>query len=131
MQISGQKLTAFAGTPAYAAPSVLKGEYGPEADLWSLGVVAYVLLCGHLPYTGTSAGEVYQSMCEQTVDFSRRRWKFVSAEAKDFVSRLLEKDDSKRLTLQEVVGEHSRKHYKVLIQQGGWSAQNLIPCFSL
>jgi calcium-dependent protein kinase len=50
------------GTPYYIAPEVLKKEYGSECDLWSLGVLMYILLSGYLPFAGDSADEVFKKV---------------------------------------------------------------------
>lgn len=87
------------------APSVLDGKYGPEIDLWSLGVVLHVLLSGLPPFKGASNREVFQNIRNGRLDLETRRWKYVSEEAKSLVRGLLERDDSKRLTSIEVLGE--------------------------
>jgi calcium-dependent protein kinase len=98
-------MSEFVGSSMYMAPSVLLGNYGAEADLWSLGVVLYVLLCGFPPYMGDSDREIFNNIKYGKLDLESKRWRYVSDQAKDLVAGLLEKSDSKRLTLAQVLSE--------------------------
>ena len=51
---AGQKLTTITGTPSYIAPEVLEGKYDSKCDMWSMGVLLYMLMSGYLPFTGSS-----------------------------------------------------------------------------
>jgi calcium-dependent protein kinase len=55
-------METIVGTPYYVAPEVLAGHYGLECDCWSLGVIMYILLSGYLPFTGTTAAEVFEKV---------------------------------------------------------------------
>ncbi|KAF9304855.1 hypothetical protein BGZ74_000380 [Mortierella antarctica] len=93
------------GTPSYAAPEVLKsGEYGKAVDMWSLGVVLYICLCGFPPFSDDLAPpklriQVLQSM----YSFPSPYWDNVSDEAVDFVQGLLQANPSERLTVDEAL----------------------------
>lgn len=86
------------GTPYYVAPEVLEGKYDQKCDVWSLGVIMYVLLCGYLPFQGDTQDKVFKKIINSEWDFHHKEWKQVSLEAKDLVKQLLEKDISKRLS---------------------------------
>ena len=88
------------GTPGYLAPEVLKGDlYDTEVDLWSLGVIVYILLCGFPPFLQE---DVSQGLCD--VDFdSIQEWSAVSSEAKEVVSGLLQVDPEKRYTASDLL----------------------------
>ncbi|MQM05997.1 hypothetical protein Taro_038817 [Colocasia esculenta] len=99
----GQKFTEIVGSPYYMAPEVLKRNYGPEIDVWSAGVILYILLCGVPPFWAESEEGVAQAIIRSVVDFKRDPWPMVSDNAKDLVKRMLEPDPTKRLTAQEVL----------------------------
>ena len=58
----GTKLSTIAGTPLFMSPEVLKGSYGVECDMWALGCVMYVLLCGHVPFSGESKAVIFEKI---------------------------------------------------------------------
>ncbi len=79
------------GTPYYIAPEVLKGSYTTQCDTWSMGVVMYIMLSGRPPFGGKNNNEILQSVMEGKYDFTAQNWTLVSEEAKDLISKLLEK----------------------------------------
>ncbi len=86
------------GTPFYMAPEVLAGRYGKSCDMWSLGVIAYILLVGYPPFNGSSNYKVFYAVRSGGYCFDPEDWGGVSAEAKDFIHRLLRLDPRKCLT---------------------------------
>lgn len=102
-----------AGTVEYVAPEVLDKSYGPEADIWSAGVVLYILLCGFPPFWASSNAALEAAIRKAHVDFRHPRWAAVSAPAKDVVMRMLTKDPRARITAMEILSHpwilaHSR-----------------------
>ena len=92
------------GTLSYVAPEVLlQKPYGKEVDLWSLGVITYLLLCKVLPFDDDEDKEIARQTIFDTPDFSFEPWNKVSKQGKDFVKRLLEKNRTKRMTLEETL----------------------------
>lgn len=91
-------LTAVVGTSYYVAPEVLEGKYGFECDCWSLGVIMYVLLSGHLPFPGRDNAEVFIRIKGASVKFNHREFSNVSDSAKDLIKRLLNRDINSRYT---------------------------------
>mmetsp|Transcript_4749 Transcript_4749/g.11196 ORF Transcript_4749/g.11196 Transcript_4749/m.11196 type:complete len:502 (+) Transcript_4749:15-1520(+) len=85
----GQVLRTKAGTPYYVAPQVLKGAYGIESDVWSCGVIMYVLLCGYPPFYGDTDREVLQKVASGNFEFRAADWRGVSNDAKDLISATL------------------------------------------
>ncbi len=99
----GTVLTAVHGTVYYVAPEVLAGRYNHLADIWSLGVIAYMLLSGSPPFGGQHDYEIIHKIKTADVSFEGPRWAGISEQAKDFVSSLLTRDPSKRPTALEAM----------------------------
>ncbi|CAA7020319.1 unnamed protein product [Microthlaspi erraticum] len=98
----GENLTDIVGSPYYIAPEVLNKDYGPEADIWSAGVMIYVLLSGSAPFWGETEEEIFNEVLEGELDLSSDPWPQVSESAKDLIRKMLERNPMKRLTAQEV-----------------------------
>jgi len=91
-------LETSCGTPDYAAPEVLRmdGAYDKSVDLWSIGVITYVLLCGFPPFYGKSQAQLFEKILNADFDFPEPEWTQISAEAKDFINHLLVLDVKQR-----------------------------------
>ena len=104
-------LRAACGTPMYSAPEVIDAKrrgYGLEADLWSIGVITYILLCGYPPFVqndNETIQQLFQKILSGKVEYNEEEWKDVSDDAKDFLSRLLLVNPKERMTAKEAL-EH-------------------------
>ncbi|XP_051768925.1 calcium/calmodulin-dependent protein kinase type IV isoform X2 [Ctenopharyngodon idella] len=95
------------GTPGYCAPEILRGNaYGPEVDMWSVGVILYILLCGFEPFFDPRGDQyMYSRILNCDYEFVSPWWDEVSLNAKDLVSKLIVLDPHKRLTVKQAL-EH-------------------------
>ncbi|KAJ0983905.1 hypothetical protein J5N97_002261 [Dioscorea zingiberensis] len=101
----GERFSEIVGSPYYMAPEVLKRNYGPEIDIWSAGVILYILLSGVPPFWAESEQGVAQAILRGLIDFKREPWPSVSESAKDLIQHMLEPDPKLRLTAKQVL-EH-------------------------
>ncbi|OAY43319.1 hypothetical protein MANES_08G060300v8 [Manihot esculenta] len=93
-----ERLNDIVGSAYYVAPEVLHRSYGTEADMWSIGVIAYILLCGSRPFWARTESGIFRAVLKADPIFDDAPWTSLSPEAIDFVKRLLNKDYRKRLT---------------------------------
>eukprot|EP00359_Climacostomum_virens_P007064 CAMPEP_0204902928 /NCGR_PEP_ID=MMETSP1397-20131031/3960_1 /ASSEMBLY_ACC=CAM_ASM_000891 /TAXON_ID=49980 /ORGANISM="Climacostomum Climacostomum virens, Strain Stock W-24" /LENGTH=322 /DNA_ID=CAMNT_0052071505 /DNA_START=453 /DNA_END=1421 /DNA_ORIENTATION=+ len=88
--IGAEKFTMKCGSPGYTAPEMLRGEpYDAKVDMFSAGVIFYLLLSGHMPFYGRNIQEIVRRNAEGIPSFDGRAWRRISSEAKEFVSELL------------------------------------------
>jgi len=87
-------MTDQVGTLYYVSPSVLEGKYDRSCDLWSIGIVSYILLCGYPPFNGPSDYEIHDAILMGHLVFEEDVWGNLSNESRDFVSNLLCMDSS-------------------------------------
>lgn len=86
------------GSPYYVAPEVLQNSYTSKCDIWSIGVISYILLCGYCPYAGDTDIETLQMVQYGKLDFPSPEWDTISEDAKDFIQNLLQRDEFLRPT---------------------------------
>lgn len=101
-----QKLTSTVGTAYYIAPQVLKGSYDRSCDLWSIGTIAYLMLCGRPAFDGKTDDEILTNVRKGKYNMDSARWQDVSDDAKDFVQNLLQVNPARRMTAAQAL-EHA------------------------
>lgn len=100
---SGTMATAC-GTPGYVAPEVLAQQpYGKEVDCWSIGVIAYILLCGYPPFYDENDAALFQQILKAEYEFDSPYWDDISSSAKEFIRRLMCKDPKKRFSCKQAI----------------------------
>ncbi|KAF4694650.1 hypothetical protein FOZ60_007617 [Perkinsus olseni] len=91
-----QPMTAMHGTVYYVAPEVLEGSYDSKCDVWSIGVIVYMILSGAPPFGGATDAQIINNVKNGRFSFEGPRWAGISDSAKAFITSLLQRDPSKR-----------------------------------
>ncbi|XP_071730905.1 calcium-dependent protein kinase 2 isoform X2 [Rutidosis leptorrhynchoides] len=99
----GEVFSDIVGSAYYIAPEVLKRKYGPEVDIWSIGVMLYILLCGVPPFWAESEHGIFNAILRGYVDFTSDPWPTISPQAKDLVRKMLNSDPKQRMTAHQVL----------------------------
>jgi serine/threonine protein kinase len=99
-----EMLHSKVGTPYYTAPEIiLHKPYDAAVDVWSFGVIVYILLCGTMPFSGNTLVECYTNITHCNYDFYSPDWDRVSEEAKDLVRKCLKLNPAERLTFTQIL----------------------------
>jgi len=100
------RMNTVVGTPYYIAPEVLTGQYGFQCDIWSVGVIMYMLLSGKPPFEGRSSNEIFKKILTNGPKFKARVWDEVSAEAKQLITVMLSRVPTSRPTASDILKSH-------------------------
>ncbi|KAG5267624.1 hypothetical protein AALO_G00223810 [Alosa alosa] len=104
MEGTGDVMSTACGTPGYVAPEVLAQKpYSKAVDCWSIGVIAYILLCGYPPFYDENDSKLFEQILKADYEFDAPYWDDISDSAKDFISCLMEKDPAKRYTCDQAL----------------------------
>ncbi|KAG4908496.1 hypothetical protein AAZX31_20G208700 [Glycine max] len=100
----GRSMSGVVGTPYYVAPEVLLGrEYDEKVDVWSCGVILYIMLAGIPPFYGDSAAEIFEAVVRANLRFPSRIFRTVSPAAKDLLRKMISRDSSRRFSAEQAL----------------------------
>ncbi|KAH7283859.1 hypothetical protein KP509_34G027500 [Ceratopteris richardii] len=99
----GQTFSGLAGSSYYMAPEIFQGEYSEEVDIWSAGVIMYIVLSGVPPFWGPTEQRIYKAIQKGEVSFSSKLWDSISDEAKDLIIKMPHPDAKSRITVAEAM----------------------------
>mmetsp|Transcript_10606 Transcript_10606/g.10453 ORF Transcript_10606/g.10453 Transcript_10606/m.10453 type:complete len:116 (-) Transcript_10606:600-947(-) len=89
--LNSRRLSMVAGSPYFTAPEVFEKNYDEACDVWSLGVVLYILLSGEYPYKADDLSELREKLKEKDVDFPLRKWNLASDSVQDLLTKMLDR----------------------------------------
>ena len=99
----GEPLRTKAGTAYYVSPDLLTGSYDEKTDVWSAGVILYILLCGKPPYYGNNDAQIINMIRNGKHHYQDPAWQNVSATAKSMIDWMLNKDSAARPSAEDVL----------------------------
>lgn len=100
----GEVFTEIVGSPFYVAPEVLDRHYGPEADIWSAGVILYILLSGAPPFWAETVQGIFEEITKgEPASFAADPWPSISEGAKDLIRKMLSLNPEQRITASEAL----------------------------
>lgn len=100
------------GTAYYIAPEVLKEDYDEKCDVWSCGVILYIMLCGYPPFNGATDDEIFDKVRIGEFDYPKEEWDNISKDARDLVQHMLTLDPKKRYSAGECLAHPWFQKYK-------------------
>jgi calcium-dependent protein kinase len=118
-----KKMNRISGTPYYIAPEVLFEKYDEKCDVWSCGVIMYILLCGYPPFNAENDNEIMNKIKIGKFSFPDEEWSNVSSEAKDLVTKMLTFKSSDRASAAECLmhkwftSNSSKKNVDIIFSQ--------------
>ncbi|XP_075639970.1 calcium-dependent protein kinase 29-like isoform X2 [Castanea sativa] len=102
----GKVYKEIVGSAYYVAPEVLQRKYGKEIDMWSAGVILYILLSGVPPFWGETEKAIFDAILEGKLDLQSSPWPSISASAKDLIKKMLTMNPTKRITVADALAEN-------------------------
>ena len=100
---AGQKLTDYYGTPYYMSPELLQGSYSNKTDLWSVGVIMFSMVLGHVPFDGYSNQDIFRKTINEGINFETKEFRRKSIECTDLLKKLLYKAPESRISAMDAI----------------------------
>ena len=119
-----KKLKTKVGTAYYVSPEILQGSYSEKCDIWSAGVILYILLSGDPPFNGPSDIAIYKKIAQMDFDFPEAKWANISDEAKDLIKHMIA-PENERYNARQVM-EHK---WMNIVNQDNLANLNFDPSF--
>ena len=101
--MTNEKMHTILGTPYYIAPEVLKGEYDEKCDVWSVGALTYIMLCGEPAFNGGSNNDIFNKIINEELKFPKEKWNQISPDAIDFIKQCMVKNPEKRTSASKAI----------------------------
>ncbi|EGR29125.1 hypothetical protein IMG5_162280 [Ichthyophthirius multifiliis] len=120
-----KKMSKRLGTPYYIAPEVLDQNYDEKCDVWSCGVVLYILLCGYPPFTGKNEDEILKKVRLGKFKFDPEDWNHISEDAKNLIRKMLTYDSKKRISALQALNDNWVQKNAPAIPVNNKTLQNL------
>ena len=99
-----EMMTTMCGTPGYVAPEILKGlKYDSSVDIWSAGVILYILLCGYPPFYEQNNAALFRQIKSGSFDYPAAQWESISQSAKDLIDGMIIVDPAKRWSTKQIL----------------------------
>jgi len=111
-------MTTKIGTPYYVSPEILEGKYDNGCDIWSIGIISYIMLCGYPPFNAENENVLFRKILCCDYEFRAEDWSHISEEAKGFIKQCLQPISAKRLTAEQaIIHPWLLKHSKETLQK--------------
>jgi calcium-dependent protein kinase len=101
----GVKISERYGAPYYIAPEILKKNYDEKCDIWSIGVITYIMLCGYPPFNARTDSQILKKVLEGKFTYPKEEWDNISVKAKNFINHLLAYNPIDRYSAQEALND--------------------------
>ena len=95
-------MSARVGTAYYMSPEAIQGNYDNKCDIWSCGVILYIMLCGYPPFDGETEHDIFKAITRKKFSFPEEEWKIISDDAKDLIKHMI-CDADKRFNAESVL----------------------------
>lgn len=125
MYKDGELLKTACGSPCYAAPEMIAGQryLGLNADIWSCGVILYAMVCGYLPFEDPNTGQLYKKI----LNWDYKLPKFISASAKDIITKILNTNAEKRYTIEQIRAHSWTQSVRLTVNRGIMIGYDQVP----